>query len=117
VRYLGLALFAAGGLLRVGPMLAMGHLFSARVAIQEGHRLVTTGYYRLVRHPSYLGVLLAAAGWCLVFRSGYGLLLALPLVPLLASRISAEEVLLEAEFGEAFADYRRRTWRLIPFVY
>ena len=117
VRYLGLGLFAVGGVLRVGTTFALGHRFSGLVAIQERHSLVTTGLYRRVRHPSYLGALLGSAGWVLAFRSGIGLLVVLLMVPLIVVRINAEEALLLSEFGEEYAAYRRRTWRLLPFVY
>ena len=33
------------------------------------------------------------------------------------ARMNSEEALLESEFGERYADYRRRTWRLLPFLY
>jgi Isoprenylcysteine carboxyl methyltransferase (ICMT) family len=56
-------------------MSALGERFSALVAIQAGHELVTDGVYKVVRHPSYLGSLLAIAGWALLFRSAVGLLL------------------------------------------
>jgi protein-S-isoprenylcysteine O-methyltransferase Ste14 len=117
VRYAGLALFAAGGLLRVLPMYVLGERFNALVVIRKDHRLETEGLYRYVRHPSYLGGLLVLAGWSLGFRSLAGLLL-LPLVlAVLIGRMNAEERLLESEFGEAYREYRRRSWRLVPFVY
>jgi protein-S-isoprenylcysteine O-methyltransferase Ste14 len=58
------------------------------VAVQPAHRLKTDGVYRFVRHPSYLGALLAMAGWTLVFRSGPGLLLALLMIPFVLVRIA-----------------------------
>jgi protein-S-isoprenylcysteine O-methyltransferase Ste14 len=117
VRYLGLALLAVGSVLRVGPMFALGRRFTWPLATQEVHRLVTTGFYRFIRHPSYLGALLGGIGWVLVFRSGIGLLLIALLVPVLIGMIRAEEARLLSEFGENYADYRRRTWRLLPFLY
>ena len=114
VRWLGVALFAAGGALRLWPVFVLGRRFSGLVAIQPGHELVTTGIYGLIRNPSYLGLLVNALGWALAFRSGPGVLLAvLTLLPL-AARIRAEERLLQGQFGVAYDAYRRRTWRLLP---
>jgi protein-S-isoprenylcysteine O-methyltransferase Ste14 len=117
VRYLGLALLSVGGVLRVGPMFVLGRRFTWPLASQEEHRLVTDGFYRFIRHPSYLGALLGGIGWVLVFRSGIGLLLFVLLVPMFIGIIRAEEARLLSEFGERYADYRRRTWRLLPFLY
>jgi hypothetical protein len=52
-RYLGLALMVVGALLRVGPMFVLGSRFTWPLASQESHRLLTAGFYRHVRHPSY----------------------------------------------------------------
>ena len=117
LRYAGLLLFILGGALRVAPMFILGARFSALVAIQEQHELVTDGLYGVIRHPSFLGAGLAILGWCLVFRSGVGLLLMPIAVWLGIARINAEEALLASEFGERYAAYRGRTWRLIPWVY
>jgi protein-S-isoprenylcysteine O-methyltransferase Ste14 len=117
VRYLGLVLLTVGGVLRVGPMFALRDRFTWPLASQEEHRLVTTGFYRVIRHPSYLGALLGGVGWVLVFRSGIGLILMALLFPMIFVVIPAEEELLLWEFGEDYADYRRHTWRLLPFVY
>lgn len=117
VRWLGVALFAAGGAVRLWPVFVLGRRFSGLVAIQPGHQLVTTGIYAVIRNPSYLGLLLGALAWALAFRSVLGVVLALlNLVPLVA-RIRAEERLLADQFGAEYEAYRQRTWRLVPGLY
>ena len=117
VRWLGVVLFAAGGALRLWPVFVLGHRFSGLVAIQPGHRLVTSGVYRVIRHPSYLGLLINSLGWALAFRSVVGVVLTALLVPPLTARIGAEERLLRMQFGAEYNAYRRRTSRLIPGLY
>lgn len=117
IRWLGIAIFAAGGVLRLTPVFVLGRRFSGLVAIQAGHTLVTTRIYRFIRHPSYLGLLLTVLGWALSFRSGVGLLLVAFLMPPLLSRIHAEERLLEMQFGDEYRAYTSRTSRLIPGIY
>ena len=117
IRHVGLAIFIVGGILRVWPMFVLGNRFSGLVAIQPGHQLMTGGPYRYVRHPSYLGMMLGMAGWVLVFRSSIGLVATVLGLRLLIERIESEEALLASQFGDTYADYRRRTWRLLPWVY
>ncbi|OWJ65821.1 methyltransferase family protein [Inquilinus limosus] len=117
VRWLGVALFVVGGAARLWPVFVLGRRFSGLVAIQPGHRLVTGGIYGVIRHPSYLGLMIGALGWALAFRSVPGVVLALlNLVPLVA-RIRSEERLLADQFGAEYEAYRARTWRLVPGVY
>jgi protein-S-isoprenylcysteine O-methyltransferase Ste14 len=117
IRWLGVFLFAAGGALRIWPVFVLGHRFSGLVAIQLEHRLVTSGVYRIIRHPSYLGLLVSSLGWALAFRSGIGVLLTALTIPLFLARIHAEERLLRSEFGRDYDVYRGQTSRLIPGVY
>jgi protein-S-isoprenylcysteine O-methyltransferase Ste14 len=117
VRWLGVVLFAAGGALRLWPVFVLGRRFSGLVAIQPGHTLVTNGIYGVIRHPSYLGLLVNSLGWALAFRSGVGLLLTALMIPPLVARIRAEERLLQTQFGEEYEVYRTRTSRLIPGLY
>ncbi len=117
LRWGGVALFAAGGALRLWPVFVLGNRFSGLVAIQPGHTLVTDGVYGIIRHPSYLGLLLSALGWAFAFDSGAGVVVAVLLVPLVLARIRAEEALLYAEFGARYEAYRTRTSRLIPHIY
>jgi protein-S-isoprenylcysteine O-methyltransferase Ste14 len=117
VRWIGVALFAAGGVLRMWPVFVLGRRFSGLVAIQPGHTLVTDGIYGVIRHPSYLGLLINALGWALTFRSGVGVLLTALLLPPLLARINAEERLLRSQFGAEYDAYCSRTARLIPGIY
>jgi protein-S-isoprenylcysteine O-methyltransferase Ste14 len=117
VRWLGVALYAAGGALRLWPVFVLGRRFSGLVAIQPGHRLVTDGIYGVIRHPSYLGLLVNLVGWALAFRSAVGLLLGALTVLILIGRIRSEEALLRSQFGAEYDTYRTRTWRLIPGIY
>jgi len=117
IRWLGVVLFAAGGALRIWPVFVLGRRFSGLVAIQSGHTLVTSGVYGVIRHPSYLGLLVNSLGWALAFRSGVGVLLTALTIPPLVARIRAEERLLRAQFGDAYDAYRSRTSRLLPGIY
>ena len=117
IRWLGVVLFAAGGALRIWPVFVLGRRFSGLVAIQPRHTLVTTGLYGVIRHPSYLGLLVNSLGWALAFRSGVGVLLTALLIPPLVARIHAEERLLRSHFGGEYEVYCKRTSRLIPGVY
>ncbi len=117
VRWAGVALFVAGGVLRLWPVWVLGDRFSGLVAIQPGHELVTSGIYRVIRNPSYLGLIVNMLGWSLAFRAGAGVVLtAILMVPLIV-RIHAEERLLRAEFGSEYEAYCRRSSRLIPGLY
>ena len=117
IRWVGVVLFAAGGALRIFPVFVLGNRFSGLVAIQPGHTLVTSGVYAVIRHPSYLGLLINSLGWSLAFRSVVGVLLTVLLIPPLLARIDAEENLLHSQFGNASNAYRSHTWRLVLGIY
>ena len=116
-RWAGVLLYAFGGALRVAPAFALGARFSGLVAIQPDHELVTDGLYRHIRNPSYLGLLVSTLGWSLAFRSLIGILLTALLVVPLVARMKSEEALLGERFGAAYAAYRARSWRLVPWIY
>lgn len=117
VRWFGVAIGAAGGVLRLAPVFVLGRRFSGLVAIQPDHKLVTNGLYGIIRHPSYLGLLATAVGWSLAFRSGVGLVIAALMLFVVVARMDAEERLLGETFGAEYQAYRARTWRLLPYLY
>jgi protein-S-isoprenylcysteine O-methyltransferase Ste14 len=108
VRWARVGLFAAGGALRLWPVFVLGDRFSGLVAIQPGHTLVTGGVYGVIRHPSYLGLLIRSLGWGLAFNSWVGVLVTALLVPPVIARIHAEEKLLLSQFGDGGRKLNRR---------
>lgn len=117
-RWLGLSSFCLGIAVRTWAIVALGRLFTVDVAILEGHRLVVTGPYRWLRHPSYSGVMAAVLG--LGILSGH--LLALACITTtalfaLVRRIRVEERALAEAFGPAWEAHRARTWNLVPFLW
>jgi protein-S-isoprenylcysteine O-methyltransferase Ste14 len=99
------------------PVFVLGHRFSGLVAIQPEHSLVTSGVYSVIRHPSYLGLLINSLGWALAFRSVIGVLLTAFTIPPLLARMRSEETLLKSHFGDEYDIYRAHTRRLIPWLY
>ncbi|MGD0156299.1 MAG: isoprenylcysteine carboxylmethyltransferase family protein [Terracidiphilus sp.] len=117
MRWVGVVVCAAGGVLRIAPAYVLKNRFSGLVAIQPGHTLETRGMYGVIRNPSYLGMLMTSLGWVLAFRSIVGVVLALSLLVPLVSRMHAEERMLREHFGAEYEAYFQRTWRLVPWVY
>lgn len=117
LRWMGVVLCAAGGVLRIVPVYVLRNRFSGLVAIQPGHRLETHGVYSTIRNPSYLGLLISSLGWALAFRSVVGVILTTALLVPLLARIRAEERLLREHFGPEYEAYCARTWRLLPGLY
>lgn len=114
----GLGLLAAGAAFRLSAMAKLGRLFTFRVSIQAGHHVVRCGPYRLVRHPSYTGLLVVCLGLGVALESWLSLL-TLILLPVLAIllRISVEERTLVAALGAEYGDYAASTPRLIPHLW
>jgi len=116
--WLGTAVFLAGCAIRVWAVRTLGKLFTFEIGIRSGHRIVDSGPYRSVRHPSYTGYLLVLAGICVAYASPVCALLTLPgTVIFLVLRIREEERMLRSHFGPAYEEYMKRTKRLIPFLY
>lgn len=112
---LGTVLCATGIVIAIWARVHLGRNWSSEPALKEGHHLVTTGPYRYVRNPIYAGVLLAALGSALVGGSIWiGVLFVLVL--LFSYRMYKEERMLSAEFPVEYPAYKRRTYRLLPFL-
>jgi protein-S-isoprenylcysteine O-methyltransferase Ste14 len=116
LRWVGVAFLAAGVVWRLGPMVTLGRRFASVVALQEGHRLHTSGFYALVRHPSYLGIFLMDVGFAGVFRSAIAVAL-LPVVYwMFKRRMDIEEGFLLEQFGDEYRNYMARVPRVLPGV-
>jgi protein-S-isoprenylcysteine O-methyltransferase len=114
----GLVLFFAGLILRWWAIITLGRFFTVDVAIEKDHELVERGPFRIVRHPSYSGVLLAFVGLGLSLGNWAALLVILiPIGAAFIHRMNVEEDALFRALGPRYAEYMKRTKRLVPFVY
>jgi protein-S-isoprenylcysteine O-methyltransferase Ste14 len=112
----GIALTALGLAVAVWARVHLGRNWSAIVTVKEDHALIRSGPYRLMRHPIYSGVLLALLGTALALGERRDLIaLVLAFVALLY-KSAIEEERMAATFPD-YDDYRRRTARLVPFVF
>ena len=115
---LGVVIVVAATALRLWSIRTLGRFFTSNVRVLEGHRVVRSGPYRLLRHPSYTGALGMALGTAFVLGSAWGALAVLVLsVPAYLHRMRVEETALAASLGDEYRDYMRQSWRLVPYVF
>lgn len=117
LRWTGFTLCLLGTAIRVAGLWSLGKQFSGHVTLQDQHQLVQSGLYSRLRHPMYLGAVIAMTGMGLVFRSWLVFAALIWNLIFVLLRIVQEERLLAEHFGSDFETYRRRTWRLLPYVY
>jgi protein-S-isoprenylcysteine O-methyltransferase Ste14 len=117
LHYLGVAIFLSGYWIRTIAARKLNKQFSYLVTIQEHHQLITSGIYSLIRHPVYLGTILAVIGMFLVFPTWFGLAFVFVYSAILIHRMTLEEKLLFKYFGSVYQEYTLKSFRLIPHIY
>lgn len=114
----GLALMVAGMAFRAWSVRTLGRFFTVTVDVADDQRVVDTGPYAAVRHPSYTGMLVVYLGIGAALDSWLSLVAApIPLLLAILTRIRHEERTLRDGLGPAYAEYAGRTKRLVPFVW
>lgn len=115
---LGASIFVLGLAIRWYAIVYLGRFFTVNVAIAADHRLIDSGPYRFVRHPSYTGALMAFLGLGLCLGNWASLaVMVVPTLLVFQRRMRVEEDALTQAFGDRYRDYMRRTRRLIPLIY
>jgi len=118
VLVVGIFAILVGWMILLVSRLQIGRYGGARITIEDDHRLVTSGMYRFIRNPQYLGMLLVLSGYAFSLGSLIvTVIIMISLLAILTSRIRLEEELLLAAFGDEYREYMRRTWRLVPHIY
>jgi protein-S-isoprenylcysteine O-methyltransferase Ste14 len=112
----GVALTAGGLLFTVWARIQIGRNWSGIVTIKEGHELVTSGPYAIVRHPIYTGLLLAFIGSALARAEWRGILAVAIALWALWRKLRFEERWMREQFGESYQAYSRRVAALVPFL-
>jgi protein-S-isoprenylcysteine O-methyltransferase Ste14 len=114
---IGLLLFVIGLATAIVAARTLGQFYASTLVTREGHRLISHGIYRYIRHPIYFGVIMVCFGVPVYAPSLYGFFVMSALIPLFLIRIRIEEAMLIEEFGDAYRTYQKETKKLIPFVY
>jgi protein-S-isoprenylcysteine O-methyltransferase Ste14 len=114
----GFVILWFGVALRNYSIRILGKHFTPTIQLQQDHDLITTGPYSVIRHPSYLGALMAIVGIAIFFNSLIGTLAAcIAMMIAYIVRITAEEKALKSLFGSKYQEYQKRTKKLIPFLW
>ncbi len=114
----GLSLFWVGFALRWISIFQLSKEFTVDVVISKNHNLKTDGIYAIVRHPSYLGLLIICLGLSVAMNSIISLfVVTLPILFALIYRIKVEESVLNDEFGIEYKNYAENTFALIPKIF
>lgn len=111
------ALTALGIAFALWARAALGRNWSGTVTVKEGHALIQDGPYAIARHPIYTGAVIALVGTMIGAGTVVALLGVAAVVVALRSKMAVEERFMTEEFGQAYADYRRRVKKLVPFVW
>ncbi|MGD0340442.1 MAG: isoprenylcysteine carboxylmethyltransferase family protein [Bacteroidales bacterium] len=114
----GLLVIVAGFVIRWTAILQLKKAFTVDVAINNAHELKTDGLYSILRHPSYLGLLMIMIGIAVSMDSLISfVVVSLPVSIAILYRIQVEEHLLQEAFGDMYRIYRQNTKKIIPFIY
>jgi protein-S-isoprenylcysteine O-methyltransferase Ste14 len=113
----GLILGVVGFAVRIQARRTLGMYWSPVVRTLPEHKLIRYGIYKHVRHPGYLGEILAYFLFPLFFHSLYGFLITILVIPVILYRIRIEEHMLIEKYGEEYRDYVQNSKKFIPYVY
>jgi protein-S-isoprenylcysteine O-methyltransferase Ste14 len=114
--WIGAAITAGGLLFSVWARRHLGNNWSQAVTIKEGHELITSGPYALVRHPIYAGLLLAFVGTAVAVGEWRGLLAVALVFGVLWRKLRLEENWMRARFGVSYETYSQRVAALVPHI-
>ena len=120
----GLILIIMGGVLRMKARLELkkragftSFIESTKLQIIKDHHLLNNGIHKHIRHPLYLGEILRNLGITIFFSSFYGALIIGLSSFFLIMRIEIEEKMLISAFGKYYKEYKKKTMKLIPYIY
>ena len=114
--WLGAAITVAGLLFAVWARVHLGRNWSRSVTIKQGHELITTGPYAVVRHPIYTGILTGFLGMAIAISQVRGFIVVVLVFFAFWLKLSMEEKWMRSQFGETYAAYARQTAALVPYL-
>ncbi|MDO5520955.1 MAG: isoprenylcysteine carboxylmethyltransferase family protein [bacterium] len=116
--WIGILMIVSGIIIRLIAVFTLKSAFTLNVQTTNTQKLITKGIYHSVRNPAYTGSILSLLGIAVSYRSLVAIVLVLLISMICYSvRIHIEEQALEAQFGEEFTTYCKRSWRLVPCIW
>ena len=113
----GAAITVAGLLFAVWARQHLASNWSSSVTIKQGHELITTGPYAVVRHPIYTGILTGFLGTAIALSQVRGVIGFVLIFLVLWPKLRMEEEWLRSQFGETYATYAHQTAALVPYLF
>ncbi len=113
----GAAVTVAGLLFAVWARQHLGSNWSRSVTIKQGHDLITTGPYALVRHPIYTGILTGFLGTAIALSQVRGIIAFVLVFLVFWAKLRMEEKWMRSQFGEKYATYAGQTATLVPYLF
>jgi protein-S-isoprenylcysteine O-methyltransferase Ste14 len=115
---IGIVLIIGGLVFRIWCIKTLGKYFTAEVQTKKGQKIISSGPYGVIRHPSYLGAYLTIIGGSVFLHAYFGILFSTVIMfTAYYYRISVEEKTLIREFGSEYTNYQVRTKKIFPFIY
>jgi protein-S-isoprenylcysteine O-methyltransferase Ste14 len=115
--WLGAAVTVAGLLLAVWARVYLGRNWSSSISIKQGHELIITGPYAVVRHPIYTGILAGLLGTAIALSQVRGFIVFVLIFIVLWLKLRMEEQWMRSQFGETYASYAHQTAALVPYLF
>jgi protein-S-isoprenylcysteine O-methyltransferase Ste14 len=115
--WLGAAVMVAGLLFAVWARVHLGRNWSRSVTIKQGHELITTGPYAMVRHPIYTGILAGLLGTAIALSQVRGFIAFALIFLSFWVKLRMEEQWMRSQFGETYATYAHQTAALVPYLF
>jgi protein-S-isoprenylcysteine O-methyltransferase Ste14 len=111
---IGAAIEAFGLWFAIWARKTLGKHWSGELTVKEGHEVVQSGPYRFIRHPIYTGILSLGLGTAVISNSWHAFIGFAVMAFAYGRKIRMEERWLVDAFGEPYAEYREKTWVLVP---
>lgn len=116
--WIGSICIVAGVFLRLYSVWTLGKFFTLSVQVTSEQKIIQTGPYKYLRHPSYSGSILSLMGISFSFRNIIGIILTVAIITIIYRyRIKVEEKILEKTFPDSYTEYKKNTKRIIPFIW
>ena len=115
---LGCAISWAAVLFAIWARVTLGKNWSgAVITLKKDHELVTNGPYAFVRHPIYTGYFFATLGTALTLGTNSSIIATMMIFCGFLIRMHKEETLMTKQFGHTYTEYKKRSKKIVPFLW